>query len=164
MVPEYFLREVIRYKYEIPLTLHWIIPFASGTTNRVFFLNRSCTKENMVWRDQILNMASDVGQSTEQHNRAEDKPLTIGDKYFLTAMVSDQNIEAGRDKHSLSCGLWTPHQAPGCQMRLLTSSNALCWPVTVWCSDCVTVILLMLCSNENTSQYISYRLACNLHT
>ena len=71
-------------------------------------------------------MASDVKQSIEQHNRhkALDPPLTIGDKYFLTAMVSDQNIEAGRDnKHSPSC--LHPILGQGCQMRLLTSSNVL---------------------------------------
>ena len=70
-----------------------------------------------------------------QHNRQGDKPLdpplTIGDKYFLTARVSDQNIEAGRHKHkhSPSCPhteLWLPNEAADikqCLVLTLTSGS-----------------------------------------
>ena len=131
--------EIVRFREatlthrEILYPLHWLLTFASGKTilNRVFlFLKLSAKKK--ILSEESLNTdnyglwCEAINRASQQtRHRALDPPLTIGDKYFLTAMAPDQNIEAGRDnKHSPSC-LHPPYWAQGCQMRLVTSSNVL---------------------------------------
>ena len=106
-----------------------------------------------------------------QHNRQGDKPLdpplTIGDKYFLTARVSDQNIEAGRHKHkhSPSCPhteLSLPNEAADIKQCLVLTSDGMGGTRQGLCLHYITVLRLR--RNENKSQYIRHRLACNLDT